>query len=144
MSGSGTIRQTVVRVGVELVNKGVQFFFLIFVARLLGATDFGAYTFALAWATVFTLFTELGLHTIATREIAADREKRASHIFGNALVAKAFLDDRCRRGLFPPPTVCMLSSVGRLLWLLSRLVSFTDLAYALLRHGPCARRTGLH
>jgi O-antigen/teichoic acid export membrane protein len=53
-------------------------------SRYLGLSHFGALTTAMAYASLFALLTDLGLSTVATREIARD-PTRERHVLGNVL-----------------------------------------------------------
>jgi O-antigen/teichoic acid export membrane protein len=53
-------------------------------SRYLGARDFGALTAAMAYASLFALLTDLGMSTVATREIARAPE-REREIVGNVI-----------------------------------------------------------
>ena len=52
---------------------GLLLLLLIFAARLLGARDFGTFSFALAVASILTFLTNMGLDSLAIREIAIDK-----------------------------------------------------------------------
>jgi O-antigen/teichoic acid export membrane protein len=52
---------------------GLGFIATVILARYLGASGYGAYAWALAWATVLQLITTLGLDTLSVREIAAQK-----------------------------------------------------------------------
>ncbi len=80
--------------GWVLAGKGIERLLRIAVvvvlARLLEARGFGVYSFAFAFAEMFAVLTDLGLHPILVREIARDRAG-APRLLGGALVLKAFL-----------------------------------------------------
>lgn len=54
----------------QALMKLLAFAFSVFVVRRLGAADFGAYSAALAFATLFAMLTELGTSALAVREMA--------------------------------------------------------------------------
>ena len=75
-----TVKQTVFKntfwLGVGLgVSKLLKMVLIIYVARILGATEYGKFTFALAFVSVFIIFSDLGLSAIITREFSREREK---------------------------------------------------------------------
>src|SRR5689334_1463968 len=51
--------------------------FLLILARLVGASEFGVYSTAFAFATVFAILVDLGTNPIVTREIARSPERRS-------------------------------------------------------------------
>ncbi len=71
------------------VEKLTGLILLIYVARILGATEYGKFTFALAFVALFVTFLDLGLSTIVTREFA--REKEREKEFSSILSLKILL-----------------------------------------------------
>jgi len=73
-------KQTIVKntfwLGVaEAITRFLKLFLIIYVARILGATEYGKFTFALAFVSLFAIFSDFGISTITTREIAREKEK---------------------------------------------------------------------
>ena len=63
----------------EGITRFLKLFLIIYVARILGATEYGKFTFALAFVSLFAIFSDLGLSQITTREFAGImREKKKS------------------------------------------------------------------
>jgi O-antigen/teichoic acid export membrane protein len=54
-------------------SMGLGFASTVILARYLGASGYGIYAWALAWATVLQLVATLGLDTLAVREVAAQK-----------------------------------------------------------------------
>jgi len=89
-----TIKQTVFKNTFWLalaggVNKFLKFILFIYVARILGATEYGKFTFALAFIGLLTIFSDLGLSNIITREFAREKEKEKE--FSSLLSLKILL-----------------------------------------------------
>ena len=63
---------------------------VVVLARVLGVRGFGVYSFAFAFAEMFAIFTDAGLHTVLVREIAKNRDE-APRLLGSALVLKGFM-----------------------------------------------------
>ncbi|MBU4078308.1 oligosaccharide flippase family protein, partial [Patescibacteria group bacterium] len=59
----------------EGVTRFLKLFLIIYVARILGATEYGKFTFALAFVSLFAIFSDFGLSPIVTREFAREKEK---------------------------------------------------------------------
>src|SRR6056297_2334887 len=56
-------------------QKGIALFYFIFLARYLGADNFGKYTFAISFMTLFSVLMQFGLFKVLAREVARDRNK---------------------------------------------------------------------
>jgi O-antigen/teichoic acid export membrane protein len=65
-------------------QKVAALFYFIFLARYLGADNFGKYTFAISFTTLFAVLIDFGLFAVLTREVARQPEKTRSY-FGNIL-----------------------------------------------------------
>jgi O-antigen/teichoic acid export membrane protein len=84
----GLTRNVAVTTGTLVVARGIALIAGIatisLASRYLGLSHFGALTTAMAYASLFALVTDLGLSTVATREIARD-PAREHHVLGNVL-----------------------------------------------------------
>jgi len=75
------IRQTILKntfwlVGAEGVSKLLKIVLIIYVARILGAVNYGMFAFSLAFVTLFATFFDLGLGLIVTREFSHKEGKK--------------------------------------------------------------------
>lgn len=75
-----TIRQTIFKntfwlAIAEAVSRLLRLILIIYVARILGATEYGKFTFALAFVSLFLIFYEFGLPLIVTREFSGEKER---------------------------------------------------------------------
>ena len=59
----------------EFFNKIFRFLIFVLAARKLGTEDFGRFSFALSFVSLFVIFFDFGLVEITTRELAKDRER---------------------------------------------------------------------
>ena len=59
----------------QVIDKFLRLVLLIYVARILGATEYGKFAFSLAFVTLFLVFFGLGINQIITRDFAQDKEK---------------------------------------------------------------------
>lgn len=57
------------------IGKILRAVLIIYIARILGATEYGEFAFALAFVSLFVTFFDLGLSPIVTREFSREREK---------------------------------------------------------------------
>ncbi len=73
-----------------ILQKVISFSYFTIIARALGPEDLGKYYFAIAFTTIFAIFTDLGLSNVLTREVAKAEEK-ARDLLGNVITLKIFL-----------------------------------------------------
>jgi len=59
----------------EGITRFLKLILIIYVARILGAGEYGKFTFALSFAGVFTIFSDFGISTVLVREFAKEKEK---------------------------------------------------------------------
>src|SRR6056297_2238351 len=65
-------------------QKGIALFYFIFLARYLGADNFGKYTFAISFMTLFSVLIQFGIFKVVAREIARDKKKIKKYL-GSAM-----------------------------------------------------------
>ena len=83
-------KNSLVLLASNIISKILGFFYVLYIARYLGAEGFGILSFALAFTGIFGVFTDLGLDTLTVREVARDKSL-ASKYLGNIVVMKIFL-----------------------------------------------------
>jgi len=89
-----TVRQTVLKntfwltVGIG-ISKLTNFVLLVFAARVLGVTEYGKFTFALAFVALLTICGDLGISPILIREFSKEKERESD--FHALLSLKIFL-----------------------------------------------------
>ena len=57
------------------ISRLLTLILLIFVARILGATEYGKFTFAIAFVYLLSIFSDLGISPIVTREFSREKER---------------------------------------------------------------------
>jgi len=62
----------IVQIFFLVVSKISTFLFLGYALRFVGVEPFGRYSFVISFISLFLIFTDLGINTLGTREIAAD------------------------------------------------------------------------
>ncbi len=69
---------------IEVFSKLIMFFVTISIGLYLGTNGFGAYNYALSFVSLFMIFSDLGVSTVITRDIAKHKDKAADYL-GNSL-----------------------------------------------------------
>ena len=80
---------TVVIIG-KIINGSISLLTGIMLARYLGVSSFGTYSFIFAYLAFFVIITDLGINLILVREISRDRAV-ADKFIGNAIIIKITL-----------------------------------------------------
>ena len=65
----------------EGITRILKLFLIIYVARILGATEYGKFTFALSFVSLLAIFGDLGLDPLMIREISREEEKEEDFPF---------------------------------------------------------------
>ena len=73
----------------EAISRFLKLILIIYVARILGATEYGKFNFALAFVSLFAIFADFGISQITTREFSREREKEKD--FASILSLKILL-----------------------------------------------------
>ncbi len=72
------------------MSRAFSFVTTLLIARFLGATQFGEYSFSLTFAAVLGTIADLGIDTIVIRELSST-ERCKSSLLGNAILVKSVL-----------------------------------------------------
>jgi O-antigen/teichoic acid export membrane protein len=83
-------KNTLVFAVAQVVSYLLDFFFIMFIARYLGAEAFGILSFALAFTAIFIVLSDLGLQQLTTREVARDKSLTPKYL-GNITIIKLIL-----------------------------------------------------
>ncbi len=87
---SRVARNSIAPIILNLFNRGIDFAFAAFMLRTLGPQEAGLYQYAIVIFVWFDIFTNFGLNTFLTREVARDRS-RAGYYFWNTSLLRLIL-----------------------------------------------------
>lgn len=74
----------------DVISKVLMLFYIMFIARYLGASGFGIIAFATAFTGLFAILSDIGLGTLTTREVAKDKTLAGKYV-NNLLSIKLIL-----------------------------------------------------
>jgi O-antigen/teichoic acid export membrane protein len=83
-------KNTIVLIISNIIGKVLGFFFIMYTARYLGAGGFGVLSFAIAIVGLFAIFSDIGLSTLITREVARDKTLANKYV-DNVVALKVLL-----------------------------------------------------
>lgn len=74
------IKQTILKntfwlVAAETFTSLIRLVLLVYMARILGASEYGKFTFAFSFVSILVIFSDLGILNIVTREFSRNKEK---------------------------------------------------------------------
>jgi len=83
-------KNTAVLLAATIISRVLSFFYVMYIARYLGAEGFGILSFALAFTGIFGVFSDLGLGPLTVREVARDKSLAKKYL-NNIIVMKTIL-----------------------------------------------------
>jgi O-antigen/teichoic acid export membrane protein len=86
----GLVKNSIVYLVAQLSAKVLTFLLLVYIARTLGAVDYGKFAFAYALMNLFWILARFGLESLISRDVAQD-SGRASRYLGDTLQLHAYL-----------------------------------------------------
>ncbi|MFH1346854.1 MAG: flippase [Spirochaetota bacterium] len=127
-----TSRQTVVKniawLGIsQLAGRLIRGLFIIFAARLLGATEYGVFSYALGLAGFFTLFADIGVNSILTKEISHKPEKASQYFATSFWIKIVLLIFTTLLLVFVAPYFSKIESAKTLLYFVALLTIFDNI-----------------
>ncbi len=63
----------------EIVSRLLKLALIVLIVRVLGATEYGKFAFALSYVGIFVLFADLGISAITTREFSRETEREKDY-----------------------------------------------------------------
>lgn len=119
----------------EGVSQTFKFILIIYVARILGATEYGKLTFASAFVSLFVILSDFGLSLITTRELS--QEKKKEEEFSSIFTLKILLSiGTLILMLIGSFWVTSDSIIRSIIWILAVYIlanNFLEIVYAFLR-----------
>ncbi len=79
-SVSRLLKNTSVLIASNIITKGLSALFIIYLARYLEDFGFGQYNFALAFASVFIIFSDMGLDALTIKNVARKPEEAGQYL----------------------------------------------------------------
>ena len=70
----------------QVLNRGISFFYIIYLARTLGVSDFGLLTAALAYFSILSSVADFGFNRFLIREVAKDKSKAPELLWNVAML----------------------------------------------------------
>lgn len=134
------IKQTIVKntfwlAVAEAVSGLLKFALLIFAVRILGAIEYGKFTFALSFVSLMAVFADLGIAHIATREFSRSQDnenKFSTFLAVNLVLTIAALVLMLGGSFFVTPVF----SLRKIIWIMSFFIlisSFLGIFYSFFR-----------
>ena len=80
------LKQTSWLFAAQSLTRVIGFFYTVFLARVLGVSDFGLYTVALAYFAIISSVADLGFNRFLIREVAKDRGKASQLLWNISLL----------------------------------------------------------
>jgi O-antigen/teichoic acid export membrane protein len=74
----------------EVITRILSLILIIYIARFLGDTGFGKYSFAFAFTSLFLVLVDPGINTVVIRDVAREK-KLAGKYLGNIIILKSLL-----------------------------------------------------
>lgn len=75
----------------ELSSRLIKVFIIFYAIRILGVSDWGAFSYAISLCALYMVFSDLGLTSILTRELSKDDNMKEKHISTSFLI-KIFIN----------------------------------------------------
>ncbi len=111
---------TIGQVGTRLLRASV----IIYAARALGAAEYGVFSYVLGLAGFFTVFADIGINTILTKEAAMNPEKSRNIFATSFWIKTALLGFTTLLIIFAAPHFSKIDAVRPLLYFAAILIIF--------------------
>ncbi len=111
----------------QLGGRGIRAAAIIYAARLLGTAEYGVFSYALGLAGFFTLFADIGINSVLTRNVA-QRPSEAREFFATAFWMKVILLTLTALAIvFVAPSFSNVEGAAAIIPLVALIVIFDNL-----------------
>lgn len=111
----------------QIGGRLIRGLFIIFAARALGASEFGVFSYALGLAGFFTLFADLGIGSILTRDASREPRKAISYLSTSFWIKIFLLFITTFLVIFVAPYFSNIEAAKTLLYFVALLMIFDNL-----------------
>ncbi len=106
------------------LSKIIRTVVIIFAARLLGTEHYGIFTYAMSLAAIFTIFSDIGLSGLLTKELVKKSERDQEYISTLTVIKLALLTFSALLIVFVGPFIAKFSEAKVLMPVLGALLTF--------------------
>ena len=110
-----------------VLSRGIRALIVIYAARILGVEGYGVFSYAMSLAAFFSIFSDLGLSSLLTREVSKDSEKKSAYVSTIFYVKGAILFLTVILTLIFAPFLIKISAVQPLIPIAILLVLFDNI-----------------
>jgi O-antigen/teichoic acid export membrane protein len=120
----------------QVISRVIQLVIFVYLARILGKSDFGIFSFGLAFAFLFVIISDFGLSTLIIREVSRDKKSAAKYM-SNSLMIKLLLSVIAFVSAYFFLNIAgyspQVKTIAYIMLGFTLLQSFTELHYAIFR-----------
>lgn len=120
----------------QITGRLIRVVIIIYAARILGAASYGAFSYAVSLAAIFTIFADFGINLIITREAAKDMGLKSQYISTAFTIKIALIIFAALLMIFVAPLFTKVEGAVILLPIMAALLvfdAFRDFSYAVVR-----------
>ena len=120
----------------QIVSRFIRAAIIIYAARVLGAAEYGVFSYALGLAAFFTIFADIGVSNILTREATQKPEQKSQYFATSVFIKLVLLAGTALLIIFIAPHFSKIEAAKKLIPFVAFLTifdGFRDLSVAFLR-----------
>lgn len=110
-----------------ILIKIVRAFIIIYIARILGTENYGIFSYILSLIAIFSIFSDMGLTSILTREITKHSEEKEQYISTALIIKLCFLFTTILLAGTIGPLISKFHNITSLIIIMSLSLSFESL-----------------
>jgi O-antigen/teichoic acid export membrane protein len=126
-AGQTIVKNTFWLMAGEITGRLIRAAIVIYSARILGAGEYGIFSYAISVAAFITVFSDIGLSAVLTRETSKSPELRSRYLANSFLLKIILICLNVLFVLFVIPLISRLGDVNQLLPLVAIMIVFESL-----------------
>jgi O-antigen/teichoic acid export membrane protein len=126
-AGQTIVKNTFWLMAGEIIGRLIRAGIVIYSARILGAGEYGIFSYAISVAAFITVFSDIGLSAVLTRETSKNPELRNKYLANSFFLKIILIGLNILFVLFIVPLISKLGGVNQLLPLVAVMIIFESL-----------------
>lgn len=111
----------------QFTGRLIRSVIIIYAARVLGAAEYGVFSYAMGLAAFFTIFSDIGISALLTKQAAQEPQKASSYFATSLWIKNALLAGTAILVIFAAPYFSKIEQARALLPFVALLVIFDNL-----------------
>lgn len=111
----------------EIIGRFLKLFLVVYAARILGTRDWGVFSYVFSFAAIFSIFSDIGINSLVTREIAKNKSDKLQYLSTLFIIKLLLIIISVTSLIIFTPYVSKIPEANNLIFITALLLIFDSL-----------------